>query len=134
MRIQKPARNTHAHTHTQIVHDHNHPGLTNDFLITTNDMLAIRYNDKSPLENHHTASCFGLMALQPELDALAPLSQTEKSGFRKQVIEMVMGTDMKQHFGIMAHFNTVHRLASYSAQQAAQQVATAAAAARRTGG
>ncbi|KAG2436172.1 hypothetical protein HYH02_011675 [Chlamydomonas schloesseri] len=97
-----------------IVHDHNHPGLTNDFLINTNDMLAIRYNDKSPLENHHTASCFGLMALQPELDALAPLSQPEKAAFRKQVIEMVMGTDMKQHFATLAHFNTVHRLASYS--------------------
>ncbi|KAG2443897.1 hypothetical protein HXX76_002237 [Chlamydomonas incerta] len=123
-----------------IVHDHNHPGLTNDFLIATNDMLAIRYNDKSPLENHHTASCFGLMALQPELDALAPLSQTEKTAFRKQVIEMVMGTDMKQHFAIMAHFNTVHRLSSYSAQQQSQQPAAAATAgggaagARRTAG
>ncbi|KAG2436688.1 hypothetical protein HXX76_006216 [Chlamydomonas incerta] len=101
-----------------IVHDHNHPGLTNDFLVATHDMLAIRYNDKSPLENHHAASCFGLMALQPELDALAPLSKTDRGTFRKQVIEMVMGTDMKQHFAILAHFNTVHRLASYSVQSA----------------
>ena len=105
----------------QIVHDHNHPGLTNDFLISTHDLLAIRYNDKSPLENHHAASCFGLMALQPELDALSTLSKTERGTFRKQVIEMVIGTDMKQHFAILAHFNTVHRLASYSVQTAKPQ-------------
>ena len=29
---------------------------------------------------------------------------------RTQVIEMVMATDMKQHFAILSHFNTVHRL------------------------
>ncbi len=32
-----------------------------------------------------------------------------------QVIEMVMATDMKQHFSILSHFNTVHRLSAYSA-------------------
>ncbi|PNW86010.1 hypothetical protein CHLRE_03g204689v5 [Chlamydomonas reinhardtii] len=115
-----------------IVHDHNHPGLTNDFLISTHDLLAIRYNDKSPLENHHAASCFGLMALQPELDALSTLSKTERGTFRKQVIEMVIGTDMKQHFAILAHFNTVHRLASYSVQTAKPQASGGLEGAART--
>lgn len=27
-----------------------------------------------------------------------------------QVIEMVLATDMKQHFALMSHFTTVHRL------------------------
>ncbi len=31
-----------------------------------------------------------------------------------QVIEMVLATDMKQHFSILSHFNTVHRLATYA--------------------
>ncbi len=30
--------------------------------------------------------------------------------FPPQVIEMVLATDMKQHFALMSHFTTVHRL------------------------
>lgn len=46
-----------------IVHDFEHGGLNNDFLIRASDILAIRYNDKSPLENHHLAGTFTLLKL-----------------------------------------------------------------------
>ncbi|KXZ55656.1 hypothetical protein GPECTOR_2g1206 [Gonium pectorale] len=98
-----------------IIHDHAHPGLTNDFLIASADPLAVRYNDRSPLENHHCASAFALMTPpNSELDFLAPLPQVDRSALRKQVIELVMATDMKQHFTILSHFNTMHRLSSYA--------------------
>ncbi|KAG2501954.1 hypothetical protein HYH03_000452 [Edaphochlamys debaryana] len=95
-----------------IVHDYNHPGLTNDFLIASGDPLAIRYNDRSPLENHHVAAVFGAMR-RPGLDALAHLPKADRAAFRKQVIEMVLATDMKQHFALLSQFSTVHRLAGY---------------------
>ncbi|KAG2441900.1 hypothetical protein HXX76_003506 [Chlamydomonas incerta] len=101
-----------------VIHDFGHPGLTGDFLINTSDQLALRYNDRSPLENHHCAAAFSLMR-RPEFDLLAPLSAADRSSFRKQVIELVLATDMKQHFSILSHFNTVHRLAAYSQQQQA---------------
>ncbi|KAG2451652.1 hypothetical protein HYH02_003432 [Chlamydomonas schloesseri] len=106
-----------------VIHDFGHPGLTGDFLINTSDQLALRYNDRSPLENHHCAAAFTLMR-RPEFDLLAPLSAAERSSFRKQVIELVLATDMKQHFSILSHFNTVHRLAAYSQQQQQAQPAT----------
>ena len=31
-----------------------------------------------------------------------------------QVIDMVLATDMKQHFSLLSHFNTVHRLANFT--------------------
>ena len=37
------------------------------FLINTHDDLAVRYNDRSPMENHHLAAAFGLMKL-PEFN------------------------------------------------------------------
>ncbi len=79
-----PRRLLCASKHPQIVHDYGHPGLTNDFLIATSDPLAVRYNDRSPLENHHSAASFGLLR-RPELDILAGLSSSERGSFRKQV-------------------------------------------------
>ena len=38
------------------VHDFEHGGLNNDFLVKTSHPLAITYNDQSPLENHHHAA------------------------------------------------------------------------------
>ncbi|GIL58439.1 hypothetical protein Vafri_13575 [Volvox africanus] len=96
-----------------IVHDYGHPGLTNDFLVATSDPLAVRYNDRSPLENHHAAAAFSSMR-RTGLDVLAPLATEQRSTFRKQVIEMVLATDMKQHFSLLSHFSTVHRLASFN--------------------
>ena len=39
-----------------LVHDYEHGGLNNDFLIKTSSSLAVLYNDQSPLEQHHCAA------------------------------------------------------------------------------
>ena len=44
-----------------IIHDYEHRGVNNDFLIKSSDPLALLYNDISPMENHHLASAFMLM-------------------------------------------------------------------------
>jgi hypothetical protein len=73
-----------------------------------------RYNDKAPLENHHLAAAFYLMR-KPEYNFLAGLPKAEADRFRKLVIELVLATDMKQHFSILSHFTTAHRLSQNSA-------------------
>lgn len=40
------------------IHDFDHYGLNNDFLVKSGSELALEYNDFSPLENHHAASAF----------------------------------------------------------------------------
>ncbi|KAG2447998.1 hypothetical protein HYH02_007026 [Chlamydomonas schloesseri] len=102
-----------------IVHDLGHPGLTGDFLVATGHPLAIRYNDRSPLESHHASASFTLLAERPELDAFAVLSREQRAAFRKQVIDLVLATDMKQHFAILTAFNTTHRLGASAAAAAA---------------
>lgn len=37
---------THALLHLQVVHDYEHGGSTNDFLISQGDIMALTYNDK----------------------------------------------------------------------------------------
>ena len=52
------------------IHDFDHPGYTNNFLVTTGHKLAILYNDRSVLENHHVASAWQLMLSDPKNEFL----------------------------------------------------------------
>jgi hypothetical protein len=52
------------------------------------------------------------LRLGPRLPA-DPHRRCPAASPRLQVIEMVLATDMKQHFSLLSHFSTVHRLASY---------------------
>lgn len=79
------------------VHDHEHPGFNNLYLINTRDTLAIRYNDVSVLENHHVASTFSLMKLE-KYNIFNKLCKDDSSGIRKRMIHMVLSTDMSKHF------------------------------------
>eukprot|EP00808_Paulinella_micropora_P008644 g53425.t1 len=83
------------------IHDVEHPGLTNLFLTATRHPLAIRYNDQSILENMHCARAFQIMRLEG-CDIMAGLPISDKRRARKQIVEMVLHTDMKHHFGMLA--------------------------------
>jgi hypothetical protein len=66
-----------------IVHDYEHLGVTNDYLIATQSDLAIRYNDRSPMENHHLAAAFSVLRAG-DYDFLAgDMSVASRSRLRK---------------------------------------------------
>ena len=44
-----------------ICHDLDHPGYNNAYQINARTELALRYNDISPLENHHCAVAFEIL-------------------------------------------------------------------------
>ena len=57
-----------------IIHDCDHPGCNNNFLIATNHPLAITHNDISPLENHHCSTGFKIAR---ESNIFKDMSSTE---------------------------------------------------------
>mmetsp|Transcript_101883 Transcript_101883/g.287470 ORF Transcript_101883/g.287470 Transcript_101883/m.287470 type:complete len:528 (-) Transcript_101883:95-1678(-) len=92
------------------LHDVGHPGKNNMFLINTMDALALRYNDKSVLENMHVALAFEtLQASNVEspdycnwYDMLGTVgenatSQSLKQYVRKGLVDLVLKTDMAKH-------------------------------------
>ncbi|CAG5135685.1 unnamed protein product [Candidula unifasciata] len=88
------------------IHDVDHPGLTNQYLINTNSELAVMYNDESVLENHHLAVAFKLLQ-EENCDILANLSKKQRQSFRKMVIDMVLATDMSKHMTLLADLKTM---------------------------
>ncbi|KAL6764769.1 3'5'-cyclic nucleotide phosphodiesterase [Haematococcus lacustris] len=80
-----------------VVHDYEHVGRTNDFLIATSNDLAILYNDRAPLENHHLAAAFQLLR-KPDYNFLPDLTKAEYDKLRKTIIDLVLATDMKQQY------------------------------------
>ena len=88
-----------------IIHDHDHPGLSNNFLVNTHDNKAILYNDRSVLENHHLASSFKILD-KPENNFVSHLSKADYKAFRESVIEFVLATDLTQHFTLLSMYKT----------------------------
>ena len=77
--------------------DIQHPGVTNSFLIAMRHTKALRYNDKSVLENHHCAIAFKLL-LDPQNDVFELLSEAQYWGVRQTIIKMILSSDVSNHF------------------------------------
>jgi len=86
------------------MHDFDHPGRTNAFLVASEDKKAILYNDRSVLENHHAAESWRLLC-QRENNFIEGLDSAETKRFRYLVLEYILATDLKQHFDIIMQFN-----------------------------
>ena len=92
-----------------LVHDIDHPGHTNMFEINYQSNLALKYNDKSVLENHHCHLAFFLMH-STEIQLLKNLDQSSFSTVREMIIECILSTDMKYHIDLVSDLgNKYHR-------------------------
>uniref|UniRef100_A0A8C7IDH9 Phosphodiesterase n=1 Tax=Oncorhynchus kisutch TaxID=8019 RepID=A0A8C7IDH9_ONCKI len=88
------------------IHDVDHPGVSNQFLINTNSELALMYNDESVLENHHLAVGFKLLQ-GDNCDIFQNLTKKQRQSLRKMVIDMVLATDMSKHMSLLADLKTM---------------------------
>ncbi|XP_036704977.1 cAMP-specific 3',5'-cyclic phosphodiesterase 4C isoform X1 [Balaenoptera musculus] len=88
------------------IHDVDHPGVSNQFLINTNSELALMYNDTSMLENHHLAVGFKLLQAE-NCDIFQNLTIKQRLSLRRMVIDMVLATDMSKHMNILADLKTM---------------------------
>lgn len=89
-----------------IAHDIGHPGLTNRFLMGARDDIALRYNDFSVLEMMHTALLFEMMK-DDEMNIVKRIADADWVALRKQIIEMILATDMSRHFELLGRFRSI---------------------------
>eukprot|EP01068_Selenidium_serpulae_P004079 Selendium_serpulae@DN3410_c1_g2_i1.p1 len=90
-----------------LAHDVNHPALSNAFLVNTRHTLATVYNDVHVLENFHSALTFQTLEGN-ECNIFENLDKAQNQLVRTLIVEMILATDMKEHFDILSRFRVAH--------------------------
>ncbi|KAM8904992.1 high affinity cGMP-specific 3',5'-cyclic phosphodiesterase 9A-like isoform 2-T2 [Spinachia spinachia] len=116
LRSQIPAVDLLILLTSALCHDLDHPGFSNVFQINARTALALRYNDISPLENHHCAVAFAIMS-KPQCDILRNLSSEQYERIRGGVIRCILATDMAKHNEILGRFRSIQAGFSFSNQE-----------------
>lgn len=86
-------------------HDLDHRGQTNNFEIMTQSDLALRYHDTSPLEYHHAAVLFRILAAKGT-NIMHDIKVEAWKSLKKDMLEAILATDMKSHFSMLTKFKT----------------------------
>lgn len=89
-----------------LCHDLDHPGYNNQYQINAKTELAIRYNDISPLENHHSSVAFDILS-RPQCNILANLKPEMYKMVRVGIIKSILATDMAQHATVLTDFKEI---------------------------
>uniref|UniRef100_A0A0B7BHV8 PDEase domain-containing protein n=2 Tax=Arion vulgaris TaxID=1028688 RepID=A0A0B7BHV8_9EUPU len=89
-----------------ICHDLDHPGYNNAYQINAKTELALRYNDISPLENHHCAVAFDILK-KDKCNITKDFSREQFKRFRDGMIRCILATDMAKHNEILNSFKSV---------------------------
>uniref|UniRef100_A0A1B0DBG4 Phosphodiesterase n=1 Tax=Phlebotomus papatasi TaxID=29031 RepID=A0A1B0DBG4_PHLPP len=96
-----------------ICHDLDHPGYNNIYQINARTELALRYNDISPLENHHCSIAFRLFE-HPDCNIFKNLSKDTFKEIREGIIRCILATDMARHNEILTQFKDISPIFDYS--------------------
>ena len=97
-----------------LVHDLGHPGVNNSFLTETSSPMALRFNDISVLEMFHVSSTFQVLA-KPECDIFEQLEHDERAKIRSVMIELILATDLADHFKSLKTIQTTLNIPSVDA-------------------
>ncbi|CAD8092206.1 unnamed protein product [Paramecium sonneborni] len=90
----------YAMTFAGLCHDVDHSGTTNLFQVNAQTKLALLYNDKSVLENHHVAVTYKILA-QKSCDFFGQIPKTDRITIRKYVVNNILATDNQYHFNLL---------------------------------
>jgi len=88
------------------MHDFEHPGVNNAFLVNSRHETALLYNDQSVLESFHVSRAWKLLLSAPNLDVFEGFTQDQYRDARATMIHTILGTDMKFHFDHLTKFKT----------------------------
>lgn len=94
-----------------IAHDVGHLGVNNQYLVETSHELALKYNDRAPMENMHCAQLFKLSS-DPEADIFSQVEKPLYKEMRKGIINVILHTDMAKHNDMVKELGVLYQMSS----------------------
>ena len=86
-----------------LAHDVGHPGKNNRFLVMSKNDIAVLYNDISVLEMMHASLLFQILKIN-NCNIFLHLSSEKWLISRRDIIDMILATDMGKHFELLGQF------------------------------
>lgn len=83
-----------------LIHDLDHPGLTNAFMINSGSPMALLYNDISVIESHSCTFFFGLVKEKTQ-NIFYSFRPSEFTKMRSMVISLILASDNANHFDML---------------------------------
>lgn len=93
-------------------HDLGHLGVNNQFLVETTHEVAVKYNDRSPLENLHCAMLFQITNSSPDTNVFANVDKDTYKEMRKGIIAAILHTDMVKHNEMIKELSLLYQMNS----------------------
>mmetsp|Transcript_69560 Transcript_69560/g.166832 ORF Transcript_69560/g.166832 Transcript_69560/m.166832 type:complete len:917 (-) Transcript_69560:151-2901(-) len=94
-----------------LAHDLGHTGVNNQYLIESSHELAIKYNDRSPLENYHCSKLFEILS-QPEANVFGGADRDLYKEIRKGLINAILHTDVTKHNEMVKELSLMYQMNS----------------------
>jgi len=96
------------------MHDFEHPGVSNAYLVNARHEYAILYNDSSVLESFHVSRSWRLMLTKGQ-DPFDGFPKEDCMEARATIVQCILGTDMKFHFDHLTKFKTRAQAGAFEA-------------------
>ncbi|KAM4700287.1 high affinity cGMP-specific 3',5'-cyclic phosphodiesterase 9A [Discoglossus pictus] len=91
---------------SSLCHDLDHPGLNNVYQVNARTDLAARYQNRSPLENHHCAITLRILS-QPQNNILFHCDHEDAVQIKKGIVELILATDLTHHAEILKSLQNI---------------------------
>lgn len=88
------------------IHDLQHPGVTNDYLVHKTSSLALRYNDRAITESNSASVAFRKMSAVG-YGVFDDLDEKTRKSMRTLILRLVAATDMHKHLRIGAKLSAL---------------------------
>jgi hypothetical protein len=92
-----------------VAHDLGHIGVNNQYLVETSHELAVRYNDRSPLENMHCSRLFFIVS-DPEANIFAQMNKDAYKQMRQGMINAILHTDITKHNEMIKELGLLYQM------------------------